>query len=120
MQIFNIQCILTCDLVYIQKKMYTNFLNLKKQELGFMNVEIGKKIAQPGGFSALVLKPFPQKGLLNVPMDILMKVTEAERLIGKLDGITHTLPDVDFFLFMFLKKDATASSQIEGTQDHSY
>ncbi len=81
-----------------------------------MNVEIGKKIAQPEGFSALVLNPFPQKQLLKVPVDILLKAGEAERLIGKLDGITHTLPDVDFFLKMFIKKDATASSQIEGTK----
>ena len=81
-----------------------------------MNVEIGKKIAQPTGFSALVLNPFPQKGLLNIPLDILLKSGEAERLIGKLDGVTHTLPDVDFFIHMFITRDATASSQIEGTK----
>ena len=81
-----------------------------------MDVEIGKKIAQSGGFSALVLNPFPQKGLFHIPFDILLKVTEADRLVGKLDGITHTLPDVDFFLHMFLMKEATVSSQIEGTK----
>ena len=85
-------------------------------ETNFMNVEIGKKIAQPGGFSALVLNPFPQKELFNIPQGILLKAAEADRLVGKLDGITHTLPDVDFFLHMFLMKDATASSQIEGTK----
>jgi Fic family protein len=36
-------------------------------------------------------------------------------LVGKLDGITRRLPDADFFLWMYLKKDAASSSQIEGT-----
>ncbi len=100
------KCILTLDLVSIQKKIETNF----------MNVEIGKKIAQTAGFSALILNPFPSKGLLNVPVDILLKAGEAEKWVGKLDGVTYTLPDVDFFLKMFITKDATASSQIEGTR----
>ena len=87
-----------------------------KIETNFMNVEIGKKIAQSGGFSALIPNPFPQKGLFHIPPNILLKTAEADRLVGKLDGITHTLPDVEFFLHMFLMKDATASSQIEGTK----
>lgn len=81
-----------------------------------MNVEIGKKIRQKEGFSALVPNPFPQKELFNVPQNILLKTAEADRLVGKLDGITHTLPDVDFFLRMFVVKDATSSAQIEGTK----
>jgi len=36
-------------------------------------------------------------------------------LLGKLDGITKLLPDADFFLLMYLRKDAASSSQIEGT-----
>ena len=36
--------------------------------------------------------------------------------MGKLDGITQLLPDVDFFIFMYVRKDAVASSQIEGTK----
>jgi Fic family protein len=32
-----------------------------------------------------------------------------------LDGITKLLPDADFFLLMYLRKDAASSSQIEGT-----
>jgi Fic family protein len=81
-----------------------------------MNIEIGKKIKQKEGFSAFIPNLFPQKGLFNVPQNILLKTAEADRLIGKLDGITHTLPDVDFFLRMFVAKDATSSAQIEGTR----
>ncbi|MBI3573035.1 MAG: Fic family protein [Candidatus Kerfeldbacteria bacterium] len=81
-----------------------------------MNVEIGKNIKQTKGFSAFVPTQFPPKGLSNISLPILLKAAEADRLVGKLDGITHTLPDVDFFLKMFVAKDAASSAQIEGTK----
>lgn len=81
-----------------------------------MDKEIGRNIKQPGGFSAFIPHPFPPKGLFELPQPILIKAAEADRLIGKLDGITHTLPDVDFFLRMFVTKDAESSAQIEGTR----
>lgn len=37
-------------------------------------------------------------------------------MLGKLDGATKLLPDADFFLLMYLRKDAASSSQIEGTR----
>ena len=81
-----------------------------------MNLKIGKKVRQKDGFSAFVLNPFPQKSLFKVPADILLKAAQAEREVGKLDGMTYILPDRDFFLYMFMAKDAEASSQIEGTK----
>ncbi len=49
--------------------------------------------------------------------------TELERLLhkaylllGRLDGIAITLPDVDLFVSMYVQKEAVISSQIEGTQ----
>jgi Fic family protein len=81
-----------------------------------MTIEIGRNIKQSGGFSAFVPTPFPPKGLFELPQHILIKAAEADRLVGKLDGITHTLPDVDFFLRMFVAKDAESSAQIEGTR----
>lgn len=80
-----------------------------------MKIEIGKNIKQPEGFSAFVPAPYPPAGLFDIPTSTLIKAAEADRLIGKLDGITHTLPDLEFFLHMFVAKDATSSSQIEGT-----
>ena len=81
-----------------------------------MNAAIGKKIRQPGQFSAFVPNPFPPKELLQVPEPLMLQAAEATRLVGKLDGVIHTLPDVDCFLKMFIGKDAEASSQIEGTK----
>ena len=78
-------------------------------------IEIGLKRRQKEGFEAFVPHPFPPKEGFDFSSGILKKATEAARLLGKLDGITKLLPDVDFFLLMYLRKDAASSSQIEGT-----
>jgi Fic family protein len=77
---------------------------------------IGQQIKQPEGYMAFIPNNFPGKELLDFPLEILAKAATAERLIGKLDGITHILPDADFFLSMYIIKDATSSAQIEGTR----
>ncbi len=81
-----------------------------------MNVKICTQIQQPNGFQASVPEPFPPKNIFDLPQEMQIKSAEAERLIGKLDGITQTLPDIEFFLKMFELKDATSSAQIEGTK----
>jgi len=37
-------------------------------------------------------------------------------MLGKLDGITQLLPDLDFFILMYITKEAARSSGIEGTK----
>jgi len=78
-------------------------------------LELGKFISQPQGFKAFTPNPFPPKGGFDFDPKILKKNDEATRLLGKLDGITKLLSDADFFLLMYLRKDAASSSQIEGT-----
>jgi Fic family protein len=77
---------------------------------------IGNLQPQPGGFKAFIPGPFPPAGGYHFDASMIQKGLEAVRLLGKLDGITKLLPDLDFFLLMYLRKDATASSQIEGTR----
>ncbi len=77
---------------------------------------IGQNIQQPEGFKALVLHAFPPKEGIDFDTKIIKKNNTATRLLGKLDGITKLLPDADFFLLMYFRKDASSSSQIEGTQ----
>ena len=80
------------------------------------NPRIGVYRPQPEGFKAFVLESFPPKDTLVFSSAIQQKHAEAMRLLGKLDGITALLPDRDYFLEMFVRKDASSSSQIEGTQ----
>lgn len=81
-----------------------------------MKIEIGRFTKQPQGFNAFIPHAFPPKGGFAFDAHILKKNDEATRLLGKLDGITKLLPDSNYFLLMYLRKDAASSSQIEGTQ----
>lgn len=48
--------------------------------------------------------------------DMQNLLSKADLSLGRLDGIAETLPDLKFFIFMYLKKEAALSSQIEGTK----
>jgi Fic family protein len=98
--------ILSSIIVYIRCIMPTS---MKK-------IPICKKVRHPNGYTASVPLPFPTAELFDLPKHILLKAVEAERCVGKLDGITLTLPNIAFFLRMFSYKDASSSAQIEGTQ----
>ncbi len=41
---------------------------------------------------------------------------QANLAIGRLDGISINVPDISLFLYMYIRKEAVLSSQIEGTQ----
>jgi Fic family protein len=43
-------------------------------------------------------------------------LSEANLALGRLDGSVLTLPNPDLFVFMYVRKEAVLSSQIEGTQ----
>ena len=58
------------------------------------------------------LPPVPQLDLLS----LLGPLSEADRAVGRLDGITALVPDTSLFLYMYVRKEAVLSSQIEGTQ----
>lgn len=79
-------------------------------------LELGKNIGQKQGYKAFIPGPFPPKEAFSWDLRLLKKADEATRLLGKLDGITNLLPDADFFILMYLRKDAASSSQIEGTR----
>ncbi|HOD86975.1 MAG TPA: Fic family protein [bacterium] len=79
-------------------------------------VEIGKNTQQITGYKAFIPNKFPPEEGFSFDFSILKKNEQATRLLGKLDGITKLLPDIDFFLWMYIRKDAASSSQIEGTK----
>lgn len=78
--------------------------------------KIGRYIQQKEGFKTFTPFDFPPKEGFNISPELYKKHEEAIRLVGKLDGITRLLPDKNYFTFMFVVKDATYSSQIEGTK----
>ena len=47
---------------------------------------------------------------------LLQHLDRANQALGRLDGLTVLLPDVRFLLYLYVRKEALVSSQIEGTQ----
>jgi len=76
----------------------------------------GRYIKQPTGYSAFIPAPLPPDPPLHFDDEMLALISRADRALGRLDGSIHTLPDADLFVFMYVRKEAVLSSQIEGTQ----
>jgi len=81
------------------------------------NMRSGKYIQQLKGdqkYKAFMPEPLPFQ-LKDDPV-LQSLLSKADLAVGRLDGITEILPDVDFFILMYVRKEATLSSQVEGTQ----
>jgi len=64
---------------------------------------------------AFVPAPLPPVPALDVSQ-FLSLYDRARGAVGRLDGVTTILPSTPLFLFMYVRKEALLSSQIEGTQ----
>ena len=71
---------------------------------------------QPSGYKAFIPAPLPPAPPIELKGPIQLLLSEADRALGRLDGSVHTLPNPDLFVFMYMRKEAVLSSQIEGTQ----
>ena len=77
----------------------------------------GRYIKQLKGYKAFVPEPLPPKNPeLDISDELQTCLSKADRSLGRLDGAIQTLPDPDLFVFMYVRKEAVLSSQIEGTQ----
>ena len=81
-----------------------------------MKYRAGKYIKQPSGYKAFIPETLPPKPAVELDEKIYALLSESDRAIAKLDGITTVLPNPDIFIAMYVKKEALLSSQIEGTQ----
>jgi len=71
---------------------------------------------QPGRYRAFMPRPLPPRPKLRMSQDLQVLLSRADRALGRLDGSIQTLPHPDLFVFMYVRKEAVLSSQIEGTQ----
>jgi Fic family protein len=60
--------------------------------------------------------PLPPTPALVVGADLREEIDQALLAIGRLDSVSSLLPDTAYFLYMYVRKEAVLSSQIEGTQ----
>ncbi|MCX6808658.1 MAG: Fic family protein [Candidatus Berkelbacteria bacterium] len=79
-------------------------------------MKIGKLIKQPQGYLSFIPDKFPPIEPIILDSKTQKLHARAALMLGKLDGITQLLPDLDFFIFMYIRKEASRSSEIEGTK----
>ena len=76
----------------------------------------GRYIIQPEGYRAFLPASLPPDPPLQITGMMQTLLSEADRALGRLDGSIQTLPNPDLFVYMYVRKEAVLSSQIEGTQ----
>lgn len=75
----------------------------------------GRLVTQVEGYRAFIPAALPPDPRLD--MDSLQApLGQANLALGRLDGIVDVIPDPDFFVAMYVRREAVLSSQIEGTQ----
>jgi Fic family protein len=65
---------------------------------------------------AFVPSPLPPDPPLEIAGELARRLDHAHIALGRLDGVSGTLPDPHLFLYAYVRKEAVLSSQIEGTQ----
>jgi Fic family protein len=76
----------------------------------------GRYVEQLAGYKAFIPNHLPPIPKLCIDDEMLELLSQADRALGRLDGSTDALPNPDLFVFMYVRKEAVLSSQIEGTQ----
>ncbi len=71
---------------------------------------------QPEGYRAFHPDPLPPYPAIVIDDEMQTLLSDADRALGRLEGSIDALPNAELFVFMYIRKEATLSSQIEGTQ----
>jgi len=71
---------------------------------------------QLSGYRAFVPRSLPPDPRIEFDDEMRILLSKADRALGRLDGSIEALPNPDLFVFMYVRKEAVLSSQIEGTQ----
>jgi cell filamentation protein, protein adenylyltransferase len=76
----------------------------------------GTCIKQPTGYRAFIPTDLPPDPPIQMDAELLKLLSDADRALGRLDGVATVLPNPDLFVAMYVRQEAVLSSQIEGTQ----
>src|SRR4029453_6853305 len=76
----------------------------------------GVYVPQNANYRVFMPARLPPAPALQVGGELQLRLSEADRALGRLDGAVHPLPNPDLFMYMYVRKEAVLSSQIEGTQ----
>jgi cell filamentation protein, protein adenylyltransferase len=80
------------------------------------NGRAGDFARQSSGYEAFIPASLPPTPPVQIDGEMLRLLSQADQALGRLDGIVKVVPDPDFFVGMYVRREAVLSSQIEGTQ----
>jgi Fic family protein len=72
--------------------------------------DVGEKVR------AFVPSPLPPEPAIDLAGPRQRLLERAQLACGRLDGMGTLLPDPNLFIYMYVRREAVLSSQIEGTQ----
>ncbi len=98
---------------FLMQRSFHNALRLMERGLQGHYVRCS---TSPEPFQALIPSPLPPNPELVLDIDLCDWLERANRALGRLDGIATLLPETSLFLYLYVRKEAVLSSQIEGTQ----
>ncbi|MFQ5839885.1 MAG: Fic family protein [Candidatus Methylomirabilales bacterium] len=70
----------------------------------------------PEPYACFIPAPLPPNPPIRYDAELHNLEEQANRALGRLEGISTLLPDPTLFLYTYIRKEAVLSSQIEGTQ----
>src|ERR1700745_1725530 len=76
----------------------------------------GRYVKQIEGYRAFIPAPLPPDPPRGTDIEMSRLLSDADRSLGRLDGVGSVLPNPDLFVAMYVRQEAVLSSQIEGTQ----
>jgi len=76
----------------------------------------GRYVRQTTGYRAFIPASLPPVPAIRLEGTLQRLLSEADLALGRLDGSIQILPNPDLFVYMYIRKEAVLSSQIEGTQ----
>lgn len=74
----------------------------------------GRTVRHPTGYTAFIPAPLPP--VLSWTRELVCKLSDADRLVGKLAGEGGRLPNPHLLMRPFVRREAVLSSRIEGTE----
>lgn len=78
--------------------------------------QAGQWQRQSAGYTAYVPHDLPPTPPVVIDDEMSNLLSRADRALGRLDGSIEVLPNAELFVYMYVRKEAVLSSQIEGTQ----
>ena len=75
-----------------------------------------KNLSGEAEYYSFVPSSLPPVPDIEKDNELIQLLAEAHEVLGKLEGVSSMIPNVDLFMTMYVRKEALMSSQIEGTQ----